>query len=226
MVVAARVAFMPTSQSASLRARAASSSGCIWSSSRRCAKASVIAFWVIELNHARLTGFARRGLRRRLQMSLKISSPSRPASQALTMTSVVAALMSLCKARSWVWARHLASLVPELLGQDREILVAPLLELGVVLVGSTCSSRWPTANATIPSGPSKKSPTRLALRPYSAVATSRATEGFSQMISMRPMGGEVSTAPRRRAPSGPGTVRLPVSRRRPRRRRTAPVRRS
>ena len=64
----------------------------------------VMAFWVIDENHARLTGLARAVLDAVCRMSLKISSPSRPASQALTMTSVVAAPMSLCSARSCVWA--------------------------------------------------------------------------------------------------------------------------
>ena len=48
---------MPTSQSASERARAASSSGCISVSSRRWSNASLIAFCVIDENHARRTGF-------------------------------------------------------------------------------------------------------------------------------------------------------------------------
>ena len=86
-MVAARVAFMPTSQSASLRARAAASRGCIASSSRSASKASRMAFWVIELNQARLTGFSRAALGAVSRISLKISSPSRPASQALMIAS-------------------------------------------------------------------------------------------------------------------------------------------
>ena len=69
-VVAARVAFMPTSQSASLRARAAASSGRIASSSRSASKASRMAPAVIELNHARLTGLSR-ALRGGLQDQLE-----------------------------------------------------------------------------------------------------------------------------------------------------------
>ena len=56
-IEAARVAFMPTSQSASERERAASSSGFISSPGRRCAKASEIALLVIDESHSRLTGF-------------------------------------------------------------------------------------------------------------------------------------------------------------------------
>ena len=57
LLEAARVAFMPTSQSASERDLAASSSRRISPPSRRCSKASWIAFFVIELSHSRLTGF-------------------------------------------------------------------------------------------------------------------------------------------------------------------------
>jgi hypothetical protein len=57
LIVAARVAFMPTSQSASERERAASSSCDISSPGRRCWKASWIAFFVIEFSHSRCTGF-------------------------------------------------------------------------------------------------------------------------------------------------------------------------
>ena len=55
--VAARVAFMPTSQSASERERAASSSGCISSPSRSASKPSRMALRVIEFTHSRCTGF-------------------------------------------------------------------------------------------------------------------------------------------------------------------------
>ncbi len=54
---AARVAFIPTSQSASERERAASSSE--WSSSagRRCSNASLMAVFVMDDSHSRWTGF-------------------------------------------------------------------------------------------------------------------------------------------------------------------------
>ena len=60
-IVAARVAFMPTSQSASERARAASSSGSSWSPGRRTVKPSRIAVFVIELIQRRSTGFGALG---------------------------------------------------------------------------------------------------------------------------------------------------------------------
>ena len=55
-IVAARVAFMPTIQSASLRERAASSSDSAPSPSRSREKASSIAAFVIEDSHSRWTG--------------------------------------------------------------------------------------------------------------------------------------------------------------------------
>jgi hypothetical protein len=55
-IEAARVAFIPTSQSASDRERAASSSSFISSPSRRALKASSMAFFVIELSQSRFTG--------------------------------------------------------------------------------------------------------------------------------------------------------------------------
>ena len=55
---AARVAFIPTTQSASERERAASSSGFISSPGRRLSKASVIARLVIEDSHSRSTGLS------------------------------------------------------------------------------------------------------------------------------------------------------------------------
>ena len=54
--MAARVPFMPTSQSASLRDRAAASSGAISAPSRRWSNPSRIASRVIDDTHRRLTG--------------------------------------------------------------------------------------------------------------------------------------------------------------------------
>ena len=56
-IVAARVAFMPTSQSASERERAASSSDASSDAGRRLANASRIARSVIDDSHSRWTGF-------------------------------------------------------------------------------------------------------------------------------------------------------------------------
>ncbi len=83
---------MPTSQSASERERAASSRRRISSPSLRCAKASSIAFFVIELSQRRLTGLLTPEVSSRYA---KMSSPSRPASQALTIRSTSLLFMSL-----------------------------------------------------------------------------------------------------------------------------------
>jgi hypothetical protein len=55
-MVAARVAFMPTIQSASLRERAASSSDRSSSPGRRDSKPSLMAALVIDCSHSRRTG--------------------------------------------------------------------------------------------------------------------------------------------------------------------------
>ena len=56
-MVAARVAFMPTIQSASERERAAASSVASSAPGRRSPKAASIACLVIEFSHSRCTGF-------------------------------------------------------------------------------------------------------------------------------------------------------------------------
>ena len=56
-IVAARVAFMPTSQSASLRERAAASRSRNCSPGRNLANPSRIACFVIDEIHSRWTGF-------------------------------------------------------------------------------------------------------------------------------------------------------------------------
>ena len=55
-MVAARVEFMPTIQSASERERAAASSAANSSPGASCSKAAWIAALVIEFSHRRLTG--------------------------------------------------------------------------------------------------------------------------------------------------------------------------
>jgi hypothetical protein len=52
---------------------------------------------VIDENHARRTGFATPDV---CMISLKMSSPSRPASQALTTTSTSLRRIALCSAES------------------------------------------------------------------------------------------------------------------------------
>ena len=130
-MVAARVAFMPTIQSASERERAASSR--LWNSSagRRPAKASFIAALVIEDSHSRCTGFLA------LAFSIQVGEDQ------LALAAGVAGVDDL----GYVLApellgddRHLLAraLVAddelEAIGHDRQVGHAPLLVLGVVLV--------------------------------------------------------------------------------------------
>ncbi len=97
--VIARVPLIPTSQSASERHRAASAKGCIWALVRKAPKPSRIAWGVIDCNQSRLTGFPS-GLAppAYCSINLKMSSPSRPASQAFTNLSTSLRLASLTTA--------------------------------------------------------------------------------------------------------------------------------
>ena len=101
-IVAARVAFMPTSQSASERERAAASRGASSLPGRRCPNAWRIASLVMDENQARWTGTP--FLPATSSTYAKISSPSRPASQAFTISSMSSRFMSLAIASSWLFA--------------------------------------------------------------------------------------------------------------------------
>ena len=83
-IVAARVAFMPTIQSASERERAACSSLASSSAGRSAANACLIAPAVMDDSQRRMTGFFAPAF---WNVQAKISSPSRPASQALMTRS-------------------------------------------------------------------------------------------------------------------------------------------
>ena len=130
-IVAARVAFMPTIQSASERERAASSS--VWNSSpgRSAPNACLIALWVIDDSHSRCTGFFAFDFS---YSQAKISSPSRPASQALTTVADVVA-PEVARDHRHLLARALVAHDElEAVGHDRQVGHLPLLELRVVLV--------------------------------------------------------------------------------------------
>jgi len=118
---------MPTIQSASERDLAASSSRSNSSAGRNLENASFIAALVIEFSHSRFTGFLPLAFSYRYA---KISSPSRPASQALT-TSPTSSRPSclvttdICFARALVAHHQL-----EVLGHDRQVGHLPALVLG------------------------------------------------------------------------------------------------
>ena len=90
-MVAARVAFMPTIQSASERDRAACSKSANSCAGRNAENACLIAADVIEESQSRWTGFFAPAFS---NVQAKISSPSRPASHAL-MTSETSSRLSI-----------------------------------------------------------------------------------------------------------------------------------
>ena len=91
--VIALVPLIPTNQSASERQRAASAKGCISLSERKLAKPSRIAAGVIDCNQSLLMVCDALAC---WAMSLKINSPSRPASQALMSVVTSLRLISFC----------------------------------------------------------------------------------------------------------------------------------
>ena len=140
-VVAARVPFMPTSQSASLRARAASSSGFISLSGRSALKASWIAALVMLENQARSTGLSCAAAGALCRMSLKMSSPSRPASHALTISVTSLRDISLCSDANCLAARLSRAWYRNSVGMIGRSSYVHLRKRGSYSSGSTCSSR-------------------------------------------------------------------------------------
>ena len=147
--VIARVPLMPTSQSASLRLRAASASPSICLSLRRWSKPSRIACGVMLCSHRRRIGLASGVLRLSAYctISRKISSPSRPASQALisavtslrltSRTSAVKRLLALS-----IGARSKCG------GTTGRLAKLHLPRLTSYSSGALISTRWPTAELT------------------------------------------------------------------------------
>ncbi len=196
-IVAARVAFMPTIQSASERDFAAASRDCMSSSSRRCASASRIASFVIEESHSRLIGAV---VRRRPPAAsstyLKISSPSRPASQALTTRSRSSRPRSWRRTDICFWERSSRTTSRKLEGTIGRSAMRHFLYLSSYSSGSASWTRWPTAHEMRCSGPSSQRavfspppPVCFSNGPGSTRARSCPTEGFSAMTSALPMGG-------------------------------------
>ena len=142
-IVAARVAFMPTIQSASERERAASSSLANSAAGLRPAKADLIAPTVIEDSHRRLTGLRIPAFS---TVQAKISSPSRPASQALTTSSTSLRCSSrvmtvIClRERSSRTTRRKSS------GTIGRSAIRHFLNFASYSSGSASCTRWPTAH--------------------------------------------------------------------------------
>ena len=148
--VIARVPLMPTSQSASLRLRAASARPCIWPSLRKCAKPSRMACGVMLCSHRRWIGLtvgffsllcAYCTIRR------KISSPSRPASQALISAVTSLRLTSLTTAFSRVLALSMGAR-SKCGGTTGRWAKLHLPRLTSYSSGALISTRWPTAEVT------------------------------------------------------------------------------
>ena len=180
--VMARVPLMPTSQSASLRQRAASASGSICLSLRKAPKPSRIACGVIDCNHRRCTGSLTLlycWIRR------KISSPSRPASQALMRapTSLRLACLTMALSRVLVLSIGLTSKCGGITGRWAKLHLPRLTSNSS---GAWISSRWPTALVTTYFSFSKCSScfSNLPATGVSARTMSCATEGFSAMTNV------------------------------------------
>ena len=144
-IVAARVAFMPTIQSASERERAASSS--VWNSSpgRSAPNACLIALWVIDDSHSRCTGFFAFDFS---YSQAKISSPSRPASHALT--TVPMSSRPRLRVITVICLRERSSRTTSLKrsGTIGRSAIFHFLNFGSYSSGSASCTRWPTAQVT------------------------------------------------------------------------------
>ena len=152
--VMARVPLMPTSQSASERERAASASPCICFSLRRLLKPSRIACGVIDCSHSRLTGLPSATYLPLLlppaycSIRRKISSPSRPASQALMieLTSLRLACLTTAFSRVFVLSTGFRSKCGGITGRLAKLHFPRLTSNSS---GAWISTRWPTALVTM-----------------------------------------------------------------------------
>jgi hypothetical protein len=144
-IVAARVAFMPTIQSASERERAACSSLAKSEPGRRPANASSIAFEVIEDSHSRWTGFLTPDF---CSVQAKISSPSRPASQALTIWSTSLRCSSRVITVICLRERSSRTSSRKSSGMIGRSAIRHFLYLASYSSGSASCTRWPTAHVT------------------------------------------------------------------------------
>ena len=144
-IVAARVAFMPTIQSASERERAASSSRPNSDAGRSALNASWIAAVVIDDSHSRWTGFFAPAFS---YVQAKISSPSRPASQALTTSSTSSRLSSLRDDVICFFERSSRTTSLNSSGTIGRSAIRHFLYLASYSSGSASCTRCPTAHVT------------------------------------------------------------------------------
>ncbi len=147
--VIARVPLMPTSQSASERLRAAAARPCICSSVRSFSKPSRIACGVMLCSHRRRTGLSSlpRAGSAYWAMSRKMSSPSRPASQALIRSVTSLRRTSLTTAFRRVLALSMGAR-SKCGGITGRLAKLHLPRLTSNSSGALISTRWPTADVT------------------------------------------------------------------------------
>jgi hypothetical protein len=185
----ARVPLMPTSQSASERLRAASARPFIWVSLRSCAKPSRMACGVMLCSHKRWIGLpCTLSPKAYCTIRRKISSPSRPASQALMMALTSLRLTCLTTADR----RDLALSIGDRSkcgGTTGRLAKLHLPRLTSYSSGALISTRWPTAEVTTYWSFSKWSAcfSNLPAVGVSARTRSCATLGFSAMMTVFPM---------------------------------------
>ena len=147
--VIARVPLMPTSQSASERQRAASASGIICASLLSLSKPSRIACGVIDCSHSRSIGLVMAALAvpAYCTISRKISSPSRPASQALIKCVTSLRRISLTSAfkRPFTLSIGFRSKCGGITGRLAKLHLPRLTSNSS---GALISTKWPTAELT------------------------------------------------------------------------------
>ena len=174
---------MPTIQSASERERAASSSRSKSARGRRSPSAALIAACVIDDSHSRSTGFFAPAFS---NVHAKISSPSRPASQAFTTRSTSARRSSLEITPYCFLERSSRTTSLKSSGTIGRSAMRHFLNFGSYSSGSASCTRWPTAQVMM-WPPDSRKPSCFSNAPGSTRARSRPTEGFSAMTSVLPM---------------------------------------
>src|SRR6266511_1020431 len=202
-IVAARVAFMPTSQSASERERAASSSDCICGPGRSFSKPSRIACLVIDEIQSLSTGFGGFSFVADAPNTdsytyAKISSPSRPASQALMTWSMSSRLSSVSISFSCFFA--LASRGTSLSpfgGTIGRSAMRHFFHFSSYSSGSASWTRWPTAHVITYSSDSRKTGSSRAVRDLGFDVAFSTTSSAVSSVFFLPRFGLMSSSLRR-----------------------------